>query len=262
MINSLINIIKKHRPLLETVFNETGKRLKISKPKFTKKEAQKLIKKIKDIPEKKIIFIRNVVQNIIKPPMKGGAPVQPGGENNRCIYNTIDGSGDYQCPITLAKLDDTNMVDSEGWCFTRSDLCQSFNLNIPRTLLHPLTRREFTRAELRQFCPEYLIARRIQDEQDQRRREMHTSFVILMGMLLILFWWGSAWIEYRRQREAEDRIRSIILTMIMILGTFGFMLAAAAGPHGGRKRKRTRKKRGGRRKRRRRTRRKKRRKSR
>ena len=74
--NSLIKIIKEKRLLLETVFNETAKRLKISKPRFTEKEAQKLIKKIEGVPAKNLIFIKKMVENIIKPPMKGGQPLQ------------------------------------------------------------------------------------------------------------------------------------------------------------------------------------------
>ncbi len=64
--NSLIKIIKEKRLLLETVFNETAKRLKIFKPRFTEKEAQKLIKKIENMPTKKLVLIKEMVENIIK----------------------------------------------------------------------------------------------------------------------------------------------------------------------------------------------------
>ena len=63
--NSLIKIIKEKRLLLEPVFNETAKRLKIYKPRFTEKEAQKLIKKIEKVPSEKLLDIKKMVENII-----------------------------------------------------------------------------------------------------------------------------------------------------------------------------------------------------
>ena len=101
---SLIKVINEKLPLLESVFNKAKKHFKISKPNFTKAEAQKLINKIEKIPEKKIIFIKTVVQNLIKKPMKGGGPVsgRAADVDHPCRYNNKDDDGDLSLSLSLS----------------------------------------------------------------------------------------------------------------------------------------------------------------